>query len=389
MSSLSEIYEKLGAPSGRQLRFAAIREGLEVSAKQADEFVKKQAERQVFAPRPTSDGVTASRGPGEEFQADLIDFKAQATDSSKVVLAVIDPFNRQLRLQALPNKRPQTVADGFRRILQRFPKPASISTDSDAAFKTHFETMLREQNIVHKFRRGINSLARIDAAISTIKKQLARRLLKAGSRQWDKQVEAVEATYNSSLHGALGTTPDDAAKDDKAGKIIRFTLQAENAEAFAQNTEANRAKETAVKEAGAFRQVVDRQAFMRGDKPTFGQVKQVANVERGQVTDNTGRTVSIKEVRAVPSSTQDVAIPVDRRRGLRDQKIKADLREFANDLHAALGDRELAVTAASRLMGEAFRKAKPSTLLFTQFLAYYPGLFAVTGEGNKKRVKAR
>ena len=389
MSSLSELYEKLGAPSGRQLRFAALREGLQVSAKAADDYVKGKAERQVFAPRPVSDGVTASRGPGEEFQADLIDFKAQALQNSKIVLAVIDPFNRQLRLEALPNKRPQTVADAFLRILQRFPKPKSITTDSDAAFKTLFQKMLDEQNIVKKFRRGINSLARLDRSIGTIRRQLSQRLLRAGSRQWDKQVEAVEKAYNETLHGALGTTPDDAAKDDNAGKIVQFQLQKENAEAFKQNTEANRAKETAVKEAGAFRQVVDRQAFMRGDKPNFGQVKQVANVERGQVTGTDNKTVSIKEVRAVPSSTQDVAIPDDRRRGLRDQKIKADLREFANDLHAALGDRELAVTAASRLMGEAFRKAKPSTLLFTQFLAYYPGLFAVTGEGNKKRVKAR
>jgi hypothetical protein len=394
MSSLSELYEKLGAPSGRQLRFAALREGLQVSAKAADDYVKGQAERQVFAPRPVSDGVTASTGPGDSYQADILDFKASGLDTGKVVLAVLDPFNRRLRLSgALPNKKPTTVRDAFLSILQRsgdeFPKPKSITTDSGNEFKTHFETMLREQNIVHKFRRGINSLARLDRTLGIIRKKLAQRLLKVGSRRWDKEIEAEETAYNSLReHSALGVTPDQV-DDSKGGKLVRFQLLKENAEAFKQNTEANRAKEAAVKEAGAFRQVVDRQAFMRGDKPNFGQVKQVANVERGQVTGTDNKTVSIKEVRAVPSSTQDVAIPDDRRRGLRDQKIKADLREFANDLHAALGDRELAVTAASRLMGEAFRKAKPSTLLFTQFLAYYPGLFAVTGEGNKKRVKAR
>ena len=151
MSSLSELYEKLNAPSGRQLRFAAIREGLEVSAKQADEFVKKQADRQVFAPRPVSDGKTASRGPGEEYMADLIDFKTTRLETSKVVLAVIDPFNRQLRLSgALPNKKPATVRDAFVAMLQRFPKCKSITVDSGSEFKTLFETYLNQEGIVTK-----------------------------------------------------------------------------------------------------------------------------------------------------------------------------------------------------------------------------------------------
>jgi len=86
MSSLKELYEKLGALSGRALRFAGLRDGLEVSAKQADAFFKAQAERQVFVPRPVSDGVTVSRGLGEEYQADLIDVKAQALQNfAKVV----------------------------------------------------------------------------------------------------------------------------------------------------------------------------------------------------------------------------------------------------------------------------------------------------------------
>ena len=131
MASLTSIYENLGTPSGRQLRFAALREGLATSAKQADDFVKAQAERQLLAPRPKSDGVTASLGPGQAYQADLIDYKATGQqNSSRIVLAVIDPNNRLLRLEALPNKRPTTVAAGFRKILQRMPTPKALSNDS-------------------------------------------------------------------------------------------------------------------------------------------------------------------------------------------------------------------------------------------------------------------
>jgi hypothetical protein len=235
--SLKEIYEKIGAPSGRQLRFAAIREGLAVSAKQADDYVKGQAERQVFAPRPVSDGATASRGPGEEYQADILDFKASQLDTGKVVLAVIDPFNRRLRLSgALPNKKPTTVRDAFLRILQRsgdeFPKPKSITTDAAAEFKTHFETMLRQEQIVHKFRRGINSLSVLDRHIGIVRKKLAQRLLRVGSRRWDKEIEAEETAYNSLReHSSLGVTPDQV-DDSKGGKVVAFQLYKENAQNF-------------------------------------------------------------------------------------------------------------------------------------------------------------
>jgi hypothetical protein len=386
MSTLKEIAERLGgAPSGRQLRFAAIRAGLEVSARQADAYAKGQAENQVFAPRTVSDGRTASRGPSAEYQADLIDFKAQM-QTSKVVLLVIDPFNRQLRLsEALPNKKPQTVAAAFLRILERFPTPASISTDSGSEFKQQFETMLAQENIVHKFRRGINSLSVLDIATDKIKKELAKRLLRAGSRRFDKQIEAVEREYNESIHGSIGGAPDDV-DDSKAGKILQFHLQAANADAFKHNTEANRAKETALKDAGAFRQVVDREAFMRGDKPKFGQMRRVQKVEFGQVTDTTGKVVSVKEVRAVPASTQDVEIPDTRNRGLRDASLREKLQDFAKDLWDALGDRELAATAAARLMPESFSQTKPSSMLFSGFLKLFPRLFKLTGEGPGMKV---
>jgi len=57
--------------------------------------------------------------------------------------------------------------------------------------------MLREKSIFLKLRRGINSLARLDRAIGIVRKQLAQQLLSAQSRQWDKQVEAVEAAYGA------------------------------------------------------------------------------------------------------------------------------------------------------------------------------------------------
>jgi hypothetical protein len=91
-------------------------------------------------------------------------------------------------------------------------------------------------------------------------------------------------------------------------------------------------------------------------------------------------------VRAVPSSTQDVAIPDARNRGLRDASLREKLGDFAKDLWEALGDRELAATAAARLMPESFVQTKPSSMLFTGFLKLFPKLFKLSGEGPAMKV---
>ena len=92
-------------------------------------------------------------------------------------------------------------------------------------------------------------------------------------------------------------------------------------------------------------------------------------------------------VKAVPVDTVEAPIPDFKGRGLRDKKLQNDLRLFALDLYEALGQEDIALTTASRLMDEDFQKAKPSTLLFGQFLALYPNIFKVTGEGTSKKVR--
>ena len=101
---MEAIYERLGAPNARQLRIATLREGIAVSAKEAEDFVKNKTERQLFRPPQLSQGQTASRGMGEEYQADLIDL-AVFGGSTKAVLAVLDPFHRKLSLEPLSDKK--------------------------------------------------------------------------------------------------------------------------------------------------------------------------------------------------------------------------------------------------------------------------------------------
>ena len=69
---MQAIYEILGAPSAKQLYVAAVRGGLEVNQKQAQDFVNRQADKQLFAKAPGSDSQTAARSENSEWQADII-----------------------------------------------------------------------------------------------------------------------------------------------------------------------------------------------------------------------------------------------------------------------------------------------------------------------------
>ena len=65
----------------------------------------------------------------------------------------------------------------------------------------------------------------------------------------------------------------------------------------------------------------------------------------------------MNEVSVVPKETADAPVPDMRGRGLRDKRLKDNLQTYAKDLWDALGDNEIALTAASRLMSEEFARA--------------------------------
>jgi hypothetical protein len=106
------------------------------------------------------------------------------------------------------------------------------------------------------------------------------------------------------------------------------------------------------------------------------------------VTSTEGKTVPVTTVKPVPADTAEAApVPDFRGNALRQERLRTDLRPFALELTDSLGNETIALTAASRLMGDDFRRAKPTTLLFSQFLALFPRLFVVEGVGPAKTVR--
>ena len=113
--ALQAVYDAAGRPGAAKLRDATRRRGLDVSLKEAQDFVRGQSTAQVFAPPPKSNGKVTSPQLNERWQADLMDFKAQDPEKNKV--------------DAEPTEDPPTESEGPSKVT-----PAVLSVNTDAHF---------------------------------------------------------------------------------------------------------------------------------------------------------------------------------------------------------------------------------------------------------------
>eukprot|EP00747_Dinoflagellata_sp_TGD_P194846 gnl/TRDRNA2_/TRDRNA2_62743_c0_seq1.p2 gnl/TRDRNA2_/TRDRNA2_62743_c0~~gnl/TRDRNA2_/TRDRNA2_62743_c0_seq1.p2 ORF type:complete len:113 (-),score=17.43 gnl/TRDRNA2_/TRDRNA2_62743_c0_seq1:158-496(-) len=97
--------------------------------------------------------------------------------------------------------------------------------------------------------------------------------------------------------------------------------------------------------------------------------------------------MAINEAQVVLKKGADTPLQNMNGRALHDRRTKENVQPYASDFRDAMVELELALTAASRLTGEEFTRAKLRTLLFSQCLELYPSLSATTGSGTGMRVR--
>jgi hypothetical protein len=390
---MERLYDELGAPSAQTLRFALQREGLPTRGVEA--FVRSQQERQVFKQVPPSDGKSAPMGVMQNLYTDLIDLYAFGS-TERAILVLLDGFTRKVALQAVLDKKPETVAVAFQEALQRLrgyrrmrpagaPDIKTLSSDAGYEYTSKpFQDVLERRNLVHKIKRAKNSISLVDRAIQTIKKQIFRRLARRGDLKWAEVVLDVEKAYNNSPHaGVFGGTPNDIAKNDETGQVLQFMQLQKTARALQYNDKLERSREQKLRAEGAFRPAV-RVPFGRSFKPRWGEKKDVANVSMGQVRDQDGQLYPTNNVQPVPRGGEpDRALPDFSGRAQIETRFRENLRSFADELHAQLSDRWIGKRAALAMMSARWPQARPKKMSFEQWLGLYPNLFEV--EGNRVR----
>ena len=105
MEALQTLYDNNPGITSRQLFIKAVKEGIGVSRANVESFVRSRGEQQVFQQRKPSQGETAPREENE-FQMDMIDFKASPSGRFKNILLSVQAFTRRAFMKATSVAKP-------------------------------------------------------------------------------------------------------------------------------------------------------------------------------------------------------------------------------------------------------------------------------------------
>ena len=273
------------------------------------------------APQYKFDGKIAAADLNSRWFADLIDFSAAPSEDTgkdvglrptasgeKYILVVQDVFSRFLYTEALPNKKPETVAAGFRKILGRAgTTPKALVTDKGGEFGQTFQSLLANRNIIfqQKQKDDINAIATLDTAIGNLKKALVRDTRKVGTNNWASRLEKVTRGQNNLPNEEYleGIEPSKVKDSEDLMSHLRTT----NQKFSEHNRKMSERRAAKLEEAGGFRAMETTGGkFTRGFKPRFeATVRQVGTVDGNEVTDESGNQFLTRFVQPVKGATAD------------------------------------------------------------------------------------
>jgi hypothetical protein len=306
-AQLQELAQKLGTPGGQKLYQAARKRGIQVTKDQVRQYVRRQGQKQIFRPLLAAAGKTASESEQMRAQMDLIDLKFSASKGFKMVLVVVNVWNRMGFAIPIVDKSAESVANGLRTLLNDVKlNPKFIFSDAGNEWRGPVQTLLEEKGIVHraKEKEDVNALAVLDRFIQTFKKRLAESLAdKKG--EWADRVPEVVRQYNESPHETLF---DEAPQDLGESKVASFMNLQENAHKLAHNQNLFKSRKQAVETAGAFRRPLDGLTkFKRGFQATYGALEKLEGFDGSKAKpQGGGEAIDVKGILPVDSQTRDV-----------------------------------------------------------------------------------
>ena len=399
-AQLRGVWLDAGRPGIAKLYAAARRKGLDVTLAAARSFVKAQESRQVFAPGPASTGKVTSSRLDDRWQADVIDFKQMDADKNKGMrnaLVVVDVFSRFVWAVALPDKTPEEVTKAFRGILKSSRRsPAEVDSDGGAEFGGAFDEMLAKQDIAHRTKRTghTNALAVVDATIRRLKEILRQEMVEDKGGSWLKFLDRAVKAVNSTAHDyLLGSAPSDV----KGNQALQYALQKQAGKDAQQNNKQNADRIAALRKAGAFRVLLPSKTFTRTTTARWSnEVHQVASFIGSEVVDEKGGRYPVRNTLPVTAGSKELAAPADLGTQAKQGQQREHMRRFSVVLNGFLGDEGLTLQGAGTKLrkvpgfSDAMEDAKLTGIgALERFIRLYPELFAIEGEGQRKRVKRR
>ena len=363
MEQLRELSNELGQPSGTKLWQEAQKRDLDVTRKQVFEFTQSQPARQVLGKRPNYEGKIVAVEINDRWAADLIDYNARPSPDKKggdpyqYILIVQDIFSRVIFVHALKSKSQEVVEQAFESIVRKSGLPDRLDTDNGHEFGGDFKDYLVDEDIHHVISdpRNKNARGTLDAAIKSLRQQLARIQLSEGRRDWASFLQKAADAYNKTVHSSLiGRAPYQVFSD----KDLQFDLRWKAAQDLQHNSQLIERRAAQLERLGAFRdETLHKNKFERSFTPRFGdQVHKIQQVVGSTVIDDQGRSYPTRHV--VPVSSESAPVDTSGMHGgsERIDRVRLlSLEPFRQRIEAFVGDgkSENEVTRYMKTLGMA------------------------------------
>jgi len=167
--------------------------------------------------------TTTVSGVNDTFAADLVDMNSDELSNSGYILNVMDIMSRRVESVKLATKSKSEIEAAFTQIFQRFgTKPRKVWSDKEAgivSLKGWFASQGIELYHVENSYMGPNthSVGVIEAFNKKMKNAMMDQQTKSGgnwSQLMSHVVNKFVPEYNQTVHGVIGTTPNEAYNGD-------------------------------------------------------------------------------------------------------------------------------------------------------------------------------
>ena len=304
VDSLRALSEQFEARSAAKLLAVARRHHVPASPQDIKDALAGDVGKQLFAPKPRAEGKSATEGPGQRIQADLIDLSNNASakpGEHKYGLVVTDVFSRKTWTQPLKYKDAATVDPAMRALVKKIPGVGAstvVSTDQGNEWKGLESHGVLPKGAVHREKEveDRNAIAVVDRTIQSLKKDLASNVARTG-QNWSTQLHGVTDAYNARPHSGVHGAPDGAYEDGPQ----KFFIEQDNAAKFLHNRNLTLRRQEALKATGAFRSPVHNET--RSFRPAYEDTPQrLGRITPGAgfVENTNGRQTLFKHALPVP-----------------------------------------------------------------------------------------
>jgi hypothetical protein len=156
-----------------------------------------------------------ANAPREQYQLDIFFMNINKNDKYKIGVAAIDVFTKHATAVALTNKRPETLLEALKRVLDMLGgKPHILMSDEEGSLQSKLVMdYLRKEGIIYVINR--NHTPYVERFIRTFRNLIGRRLQKRPTEHWYDLLFEVLLIYNRKMVNRItGLTPNDAEKTE-------------------------------------------------------------------------------------------------------------------------------------------------------------------------------